>query len=205
MPTFNRRAVVHLKRVDPRLATVVAQAGPCRFALRTEGTHFEAVARAIVYQQLSGKAAATIYGRFTALFQDDTPLAGSLLELSDVALQSAGLSRQKSGYLRDLAAKVDSGQIAIDALHELDDPGVMETLTSIKGVGPWTAQMFLMFRLRRPDILPELDLGIQKGIQRAYRLRALPSPDRVRQIGTKWAPYRTIAAWYLWRSLDGER
>jgi DNA-3-methyladenine glycosylase II len=199
-----RKAINHLKKTDPKLAAVIEHVGPCRFTLRTEGTHFDAVARAIVYQQLSGKAAATIHGRFTALLSGNTPVAAQLLALSDDALRGAGISRQKAGYLRDLAARVHGGGVPIDTLHELSDEEIVKTLTSIKGVGQWTAQMFLMFRLGRPDILPELDLGIQKGIQQAYGLRKLPTPERVRQIGAKWAPYRTVASWYLWRFLDGE-
>lgn len=176
--------------------------GRCTFEPREDGTHFTAVTRAIVYQQLSGKAAATIYGRFTQLFGGGEPVAGALLSLSDEDLRGVGLSRQKSAYLRDLASRVHSGDIAIDALHDLSDDEIIAALTSVKGVGRWTAQMFLMFRLGRPNVLPDLDLGIQKGIQRAYRMRKLPSPKRVLEVGHKWAPHRTIASWYLWRSLD---
>jgi DNA-3-methyladenine glycosylase II len=206
MPTSSpiplRRAVTHLKRADPKLAAVIERVGPCRFTLRAEGTHFEAVARAIVYQQLSGKAAATIYGRFAALFDQTTPVPQPLLALPDEALRGVGLSRQKSTYLRDLATRAHTGAVPIDTLHELDDEAILTALTSIKGVGRWTAQMFLMFRLGRPDVLPDLDLGIQKAIHRAYRLRAHPVPKRVQEIGAKWAPYRSVAAWYLWRSID---
>jgi len=204
MTNSHRKALAHLRKADPVLADVIARVGACRFEPRTDGTHFDAVAQAIVYQQLSGKAAATIHGRFVALFEPDTPPAPQLLTFSDERLREAGISRQKAGYLRDLAERVHSGAIPIDELETLSDEGVMAALTSIKGVGPWTAQMFLMFRLGRPDVLPELDLGIQKAIQRAYRLRKLPTPDRVRRIGAKWAPYRTVASWYLWRSLEVE-
>jgi DNA-3-methyladenine glycosylase II len=181
---------------------VIEQVGPCKFTTRGEGTHFEAVARAIVYQQLSGKAAATIYGRFASLFDVGTPVARLLLALSDEELKGVGLSRQKSGYLRDLATRVHNGTVLIETLHELSDEEILTALTSVKGVGRWTAQMFLIFRLGRPDVLPELDLGVQKAIQRAYRLRTHPTPKRVLAIGAKWAPYRSIASWYLWRSLD---
>lgn len=196
------RAVTHLKRADPKLAVVIEQVGPCRFAPRPEGTHFEAVARAIVYQQLSGKAAATIHDRFTALFRNGTPEARELLALPEEALRSVGLSRQKTGYLRDLAHRAHTGAVPIETLHERSDEEIVAALTSITGVGRWTAQMFLIFRLGRPDVLPELDLGIQKAIRRAYRLRTHPDPKRVTTIGAAWAPYRSIAAWYLWRSLD---
>ncbi|MGI8766461.1 MAG: DNA-3-methyladenine glycosylase family protein [Gemmatimonadaceae bacterium] len=198
----HRRAITHLRTVDPEMASVIDAVGRCTFAPREEGTHFIAVTRAIVYQQLSGKAASTIYGRFTQLFENGEPVAHTLLALEDDELRGVGLSRQKTGYLRDLATRVHTGEVAIDRLHELSDDEIIAALTSIKGVGRWTAQMFLMFRLGRPDVLPDLDLGIQKGIQRAYRMRKLPTPTRVLETGKKWAPYRTIASWYLWRSLD---
>ena len=198
----HRRAISHLRKVDPRLATVIDSVGSCAFAPAEHLAHFTAISRSIVFQQLSGKAASTIYGRFAGLFPDETPVAQSLLELPEEQLRAAGLSRQKIGYLRDLSARVVAGDVPIDMLHELPDDEIIAALTSVKGIGRWTAQMFLMFRLGRPDVLPDLDLGIQKGIQRAYRMRKLPTPKRVVEVGAKWAPYRTIASWYLWRSLD---
>jgi DNA-3-methyladenine glycosylase II len=198
----HRRAVTYLKKADPRLAAVIEAIGPCTFEPAEHLAHFTAITRSIVFQQLSGKAASTIYSRFAALFDDDTPVASAVLALSEDQLRSVGLSRQKIGYLRDLATRVQAGEVPIDTLHELTDDEIIEALTSVKGIGRWTAQMFLMFRLGRPDVLPDLDLGIQKGIQRAYRMRKLPSPKRVLEVGAKWAPYRTVASWYLWRSLD---
>jgi 3-methyladenine DNA glycosylase/8-oxoguanine DNA glycosylase len=198
----HQRAIAHLRKADPRLAAVIDAVGPCTFAPSEHLAHFTAVSRSIVFQQLSGKAASTIYARFAALFPDETPVAGRLLDLSEEQLRGVGLSRQKIGYLRDLAARVQAGDVPIDTLHELSDDEVIAALTSVRGIGRWPAQMFLMFRLGRPDVLPDLDLGIQKGIQRAYRMRKLPSPKRVLQVGAKWAPYRTVASWYLWRSLD---
>jgi DNA-3-methyladenine glycosylase II len=200
----HRKAVAHLTSVDPRLAEVIARVGACRFRPLAEGTHFDAVVRSIVYQQLSGRAAATIHGRVRALYGDRDPTPSELAATPDERLRAVGLSRQKLGYLKDLAFHVVDGSLPIDALHELDDDAVIDALVQVKGVGRWTAQMFLMFRLGRPDVLPELDLGIQKGLQRAYRMRRLPPPKRVLQVGAKWAPYRTIASWYLWRLLDGE-
>jgi DNA-3-methyladenine glycosylase II len=197
-----RRAVTHLKRADPRLAAVIERVGPCRFAARAEGTHFEAVARAIVFQQLSGKAAGTIHKRFHGLFGDRAPEPGELLAVPDEDLRAVGLSRQKIGYLRDLAERVASGDVPLEHIETLDDEAAIAALTRVKGVGRWTAQMFLMFRLGRPDVLPELDLGVQKGIQRAYGRRALPTPKDVLRIGTPWAPWRSVASWYLWRSLE---
>ncbi|MFP5354280.1 MAG: DNA-3-methyladenine glycosylase family protein [Gemmatimonadota bacterium] len=201
---MHRKAVNHLRRADPVMAGVIDAVGPCRFKTRGELSHFEAVARSIIYQQLSGKAAATIYGRFESLFIGERPHAAALVAMPDDALRGAGISRQKLGYLRDLAQRVHAGAMPIDTLHELADDEIIGHLTSVKGVGVWTAQMFLMFKLGRPDVLPDLDLGIRKGIKQAYRLRKLPDSKRVQAIGAKWAPYRTIACWYLWRSIDGE-
>jgi len=198
----HKRAITHLRKVDPKLAAVIDAVGPCTFAPAEHMAHFTAITRSIVFQQLSGKAASTIYNRFAALFDDETPVAHKLIELSDEQMRAVGLSRQKIGYLRDLATRVHTGDVPIDKLDELSDDDIIAALTSIKGIGRWTAQMFLMFRLGRPDVLPDLDLGIQKGIQRAYRMRKLPTPKRVLEVGAKWAPHRTIASWYLWRSLD---
>ena len=197
-----RPAVAHLKRVDPRMAAVVRAVGPCRFAPRVEGTHFEALARAIVYQQLSGKAAGTIHGRFHALYGGRAPEPAELLATPDESLRAAGLSRQKIGYLRDLAARVAANDVPLDAVHAMTDDEIVAALTRVKGIGRWTAQVFLMFRLGRPDVVPELDLGVQKGIQRAYALPKLPSPRDVQRIAQPWAPWRTVASWYLWRLLD---
>ncbi|MFN2635613.1 MAG: DNA-3-methyladenine glycosylase [Gemmatimonadaceae bacterium] len=198
----HRKAVAHLKRVDPVIAEVIEKVGRYKGWQDPGGSHFDAVARSIVFQQLSGKAAGTIHGRFQGLYGGRTPFPTELTQTSDEQLRAIGLSRQKSAYLKDLAARVAAGQLPIETLHELSDEEVIAALTQVKGIGTWTAQMFLMFRLGRLDVLPDLDLGIQKGIQRAYRLRKLPSPERVKKIGAKWAPYRTIACWYLWRLLD---
>ncbi len=199
---MHRKAIRHLKSRDPVMGRLIELVGTCRFVTREEGKHFDHVARAIVYQQLSGSAAGTIFRRFTELYGGRVPEPAELLATPEERLRGVGLSRQKIGYLMDLARKAESGEVDFDALHTLDDAAVVESLTRVKGVGVWTAQMFLMFRLGRPDVLPDLDLGIRKGIQRAYRLRKEPSPKRVHEIGRAWAPYRTIACWYLWRSLD---
>ena len=199
-----RRALAHLRRADERIARVIESVGPCRFTHRTEGTHFDALLRAIVYQQLSGKAAATILGRVLALYDGRYPTPFELLATPDERLRAAGLSRQKLTYMRDLARHVHEEMLPVDQLHELDDAQIIEALTAVKGIGRWSAQMFLMFRLGRPDVLPELDLGIRKGLQRAYRMRKLPTPARVQAIGARWSPYATYACWYLWRSLDGD-
>ncbi|MGH7652141.1 MAG: DNA-3-methyladenine glycosylase family protein [Gemmatimonadaceae bacterium] len=202
--TLGRTGVAHLRRVDPVMVRVIEKVGRYRGWPDGGGTHFDAVARSIVFQQLSGKAAGTIHGRFHGLYGGRPPRPEELAATSDEQLRSVGLSRQKSAYLKDLGARVTSGEIPIETLHELTDDEVIAALTQVKGIGRWTAQMFLMFRLGRPDVLPDLDLGIQKGIQKAYRLRKLPPPERVKKIGAKWAPYRTVASWYLWRYLDTE-
>ncbi|MEX2110268.1 MAG: DNA-3-methyladenine glycosylase [Gemmatimonadaceae bacterium] len=201
-PARSRKAVGHLKAVDPVLARVIEQVGRCTLEPRGPGTHFDAIARSIVFQQLSGKAAGTIHGRFEGLYGGRTPLPHELVATPDEHLRSVGLSRGKAAYLKDLAARVVSGELPVESLHELSDEEIITALTRVKGIGRWTAQMFLMFRLGRPDVLPDLDLGIQKGVQQAYRLRKLPSPEKVKKVGAKWAPYRTIASWYLWRLLD---
>ena len=196
-----RAAVRHLKRIDPNLAKVIEAVGPCRFETRTEGTHYQALTRSIVYQQLSGKAAGTILGRFHDLY-NGPPAPHQVLATDDTRCRGVGLSRQKIGYLRDLSHKVETGALPLDDVETMADADVIAHLVQVKGIGRWTAQMFLMFRLGRPDVLPELDLGIQNAIRRAYRLRKRPDPKAVRRIGAKWSPHTTIACWYLWRSLD---
>ena len=197
-----RAAVRHLKRVDPILARVIEIVGPCRLESRREGTHFQALVRSIVYQQLSGKAAATILKRFNALYPENIPTPEAVLATSDADFRAAGLSRQKIGYMRDLASKVASGDLPLDAVESMDDDDLIAHLVQVKGIGRWTAQMFLMFRLERRDVLPELDLGIQNAIKRAYRKRKRPTPKDVRKIGAKWSPHSSVASWYLWRSLE---
>lgn len=201
----HQRAINHLKKVDPVMAGVIAVVGRCDLEPRADGTHFDAVMRSIIFQQLSGQAAGTIHRRLKDLYGGRDPTPSELLRTSDEKLRAIGLSRQKSAYLKDLATRVSTGSFPMDTLDELTDDQIIDALTAVKGVGRWTAQMFLMFRLGRPDVLPDLDLGIQKGVKRAYGLRKHPLPKRVAKIGTKWAPYRTIASWYLWRLLDTEK
>jgi DNA-3-methyladenine glycosylase II len=199
---MHARAVSHLKKSDPAMARVIDLVGPCRFEVRAEGTHFDHIVRAIVYQQLSGKAAGTIYSRVRALYGDRSPTPAELVATDDATLRGAGLSWAKIKYVKDLSAHTLDGRLPVDQLHELDDAQVMEALVKVKGIGRWSAHMFLMFRLGRPNIIPELDLGVRKAVQRAYNLRKMPSPARVLEIGRKWEPYGTIATWYLWRSLE---
>jgi DNA-3-methyladenine glycosylase II len=198
----HRKAINHLKRVDPVMARLIKEVGPCRFGAITDHTHFYHLTRAIVYQQLSGKAAATIHGRFVALFSASPPPPDQVAAMHDTKLRAAGLSRAKASYIKDLARRVHAGELPLDRVETLSDEEIITALTRVKGIGKWSAQMFLMFRLGRPDVLPELDLGIQKAVQRAYGLRTMPKPKRVLRIGKPWSPYATVASWYLWRSID---
>ena len=200
-PGATRRAVRHLKRVDPALRRVIEQVGACGLRLRIDGHAFDHIVRAIVYQQLSGKAAATIHERVQALYGDRPPTPAALLATPPARLRRAGLSRQKASYLKDLARHALSGAVPFDTLERLPDEAVIETLTAVRGIGVWTAQMFLMFRLGRLDVLPVLDLGIQKGMRHTYGLRRLPTPAQMERIAARWRPYRSVACWYLWRCL----
>ncbi len=194
-----KRAVDHLKKSDAILASIIARVGPCKMAYR-EPT-FEMLARAIVFQQLSGKAARTIYGRLEeAAGGQLTPQA--IQNLSVGEMRRAGLSRQKLGYIRDLAEHAISGKVDFTKLPSMSDEEVIAALTDIKGVGVWTAHMFLIFSLRRPNVLPTGDLGVRMAIQRAYRKRKPPTPKQVEQVAKTWHPYCSFAAWYLWRSLE---
>jgi DNA-3-methyladenine glycosylase II len=200
-PLIARRARAHLRRVDPVIARVMESVGPYRPGDRTDGTHFLALVRAMVYQQLSGKAAATIFNRLLDLYPGRDPGPAEILATSDERLRSVGLSRQKIGYLRDLSERVSRGELPLDHVETLADADLIAHLVQVKGIGRWTAQMFLMFKLGRVDVLPDLDLGIQNAIKRAYRKRKV-GPKEVLRIGAKWSPYSSIACWYLWRSLD---
>jgi DNA-3-methyladenine glycosylase II len=202
MASTHRAALAHLRRSDPILAEIIARVRAAPPAPSRTGTHYEALVRAIVYQQLSGKAAGTIHRRFCALYPRGRPRAELVLATSDDALRAAGLSRQKIGYLRDLSARVADGSLPLAHLGRLPDDEIIEHLIRVKGIGRWTVQMFLMFRLGRPDVLPELDLGIQNALQRAYGLKKRPTPKDVLRLGEKWRPHATTACWYMWRSLE---
>jgi 3-methyladenine DNA glycosylase/8-oxoguanine DNA glycosylase len=183
---------------------------------------FRSLARSIIFQQLSGKAAGTIYGRFVGLFTegaettpsvtrsnpDWSPVQGAfpgpaaVIALDDERLRSAGLSRQKAASVRSLAEHFASGELGSEAFEHWEDEEIITHLTRVRGIGRWTAEMFLMFHLRRPDVLPVNDVGINRAIQRQYALEALPKPDEVQRIGEKWRPYASVACWYLWRTED---
>jgi DNA-3-methyladenine glycosylase II len=192
-------------RRDPVLGALIKQIGPCGLADRQRKDHLTALVGSIVSQQLSTKAAATIFGRFLALFPDGEPLSPAGIDRQqEAALRGVGLSGQKVGYLRDLCARINDGRLNLDELDTLPDEAVVVRLTSVKGFGRWTAQMFLMFRLHRPDVLPVGDLGIVNATQRLYRLRKKPDEKRLTKIGEAWRPYRSVACWYLWQSLKLE-
>ena len=199
------RAQRVLARRDPVMASIIEQCGPCGLARAQREDPFRAIVEAIVWQQLSGKAAATIFARFLGLFPDHAfPTPEQVTAASDGQLRGIGFSRQKIGYLRDLCEKMRAGTLRLDRLDEMKDDEVIEALTAVKGIGRWTAEMVLMFRLQRLDVLPVDDLGIVKAIRKAYRLRKDPGPDRIRKIGEQWRPYRSVASWYLWQMRDNE-
>jgi DNA-3-methyladenine glycosylase II len=191
-----------LARRDPVMRDLMRAHGPCGLAAAQHADPFRALLRAIIGQQLSTKAAATINARVNAICPGGVPTPAAVAALSDEQLRGCGLSGQKLRYVRDLCARVADGSLPLHDLQHLPDAAVIEMLTTVKGVGRWTAEMFLIFRLHRPDVLPLGDLGIIKAVQRAYGLRKAPSSDRLTKIGEAWRPYRSIACWYLWASLD---
>src|SRR5216684_9388368 len=194
-----RRAVTHLKKSDPVLRSIIEQVGPCRMEFGPP--EFSSLAEAIIYQQLNGRAALTIFKRFAALAGDPLTPEG-ILKLTDAQMRSVGLSKQKSAYLKDLAAKTHDGLLDFARLAQASDEEVIEHLTKVKGIGVWTAHMFLMFSLRRPNVLPTGDFGVRMAIKKHYRKRKLPKPAQMEKIAKSWEPYRSVACWYLWQSLD---
>ncbi len=201
-----RVAVEHVRASDPVLARVIDAVGPFRLQLKRAPSSFAALAEAIVYQQLSGKAAATIFARVCALFPRAPagPTAEQMRRVSDVQLRGAGLSRAKLLSLRDLARKVADGEIpTLAEARRMEDEVIVERLTVVRGIGPWTAEMFLIFRLGRPDVLPADDYGVRKGFAIAFKERGLPARAELERRGERWKPYRTVASWYLWRALEG--
>ena len=204
-PEGYAKARRYLMRRDPVLGAAIKKIGACGMADRQRKDHLSALVSAIVSQQLSTKAAATIFGRFVALFPDDhIPDAAAIAAQSDAALRGVGLSGQKVSYMRDLSARLIDGRLNLDELDALPDEEVIQRLVAVKGFGRWTAEMFLMFRLHRPDVLPGGDLGIVVAIQRLYKLRKRPDAKRVLKIGEAWRPYRSVASWYLWQTLKNE-
>lgn len=195
-------AVEYLRRVDPRLGAVIDRVGACALRGADYRTTFEALARSIAYQQLSGQAAATIYGRFVGAFGNGRrPSPRRVSDASLEALRDTGLSRPKADYIRGLAsAHCERVLPSRAALEAMSDAQIVDALVGLRGVGLWTVQMLLIFWLKRPDVLPADDLGIRKGLKIAHRMRALPAPSKVLKVGRRWAPYRSVASWYLWRA-----
>ncbi len=194
-----KKAVEHLRRADPVLRSVIDTVGPFRMDHRPP--QFATLARAIVFQQLNGKAAGAIFARLLALV-DQRLTAEAVQRLSLRKLRAAGLSAQKAAYLRDLAKQTVAGALRFEDLPNLSDQEVIADLTRIKGIGLWTAQMFLMFALRRPDVLPVGDYGIRAAMERWYGLAGLPKPAQMERIALPWRPWASVACWYLWRSKD---
>jgi DNA-3-methyladenine glycosylase II len=194
-----RKAVTHLKKSDPVLRAIIERVGPCRMEFGP--AEFCSLAEAIVYQQLNGKAAVIIFNRFAALAGEPLSPEG-ILKLTDAQLRGVGLSKQKSAYLKDLAAKTATGELDFTKLADLSDDEVIKHLTQVKGIGEWTAHMFLMFSLRRSNVLPTGDYGVQVAMKKHYKKRKLPKPKDMEKIARPWAPYRSVACWYMWRSLD---
>jgi 3-methyladenine DNA glycosylase/8-oxoguanine DNA glycosylase len=197
-------AVGALARADPPLGSLIERVGPCVLELDAIQSPFASLAEAIVYQQLTGRAAATIHRRFVALFRPRRfPSPDDVLAAPDEALRAAGLSRAKVAALKDLARRTGDGTVPpLRALRKMEEEEIVERLTRVRGVGRWTVEMLLIFRLGRPDVLPAGDYGIRKGFARTFRTRALPTPRQVLRRGERWRPYRTVASWYLWRALD---
>ena len=187
------------------MARLVSEAGPLSVEQRRRGRPadaYGALVRTIVGQQLSTKAARAIYARVSALFGDSAPEPGEILTADEEALRAAGLSRPKITYLRDLAGRVVDGELDLDSLDDLPDEEVIDRITSVKGLGPWSAHMFLIFHLGRPDVLPVGDLGIRRAVERAYGLDELPAAETLEAVAAPWRPHRTLACLYLWESLD---
>jgi DNA-3-methyladenine glycosylase II len=203
MPIDYQRARRYLMRKDPVLATVIRQVGACGLPDIPYQPPFMALAEAIASQQLSVKAADTIFARFCRLFTPDhIPDPVRLRSLDDDVIRASGFSRSKVAFLRDLAAHVTENRLELDRLTELDDAIVLEQLTAVKGIGTWTAEIYLMFRLQRPDVFPVDDLGLVKAAHKLYALRQRPTRKKLLKMAETWRPYRSVAAWYLWRSLS---
>ena len=194
-----RKAIIHLKKADPILRDIIERVGP--YQIKYREPVFETLVRSIVFQQLSGFAANAIFRRLVeATGEPITPPA--ILRLTPKRMQSLGLSRQKIEYIRDLARRTRNGELDFDGCAELDDQEIIRRFTAVKGIGIWTVQMFLMFALRRPNVLPSGDLGVRAAVKKAYRLEEMPKPTEVARIAENWHPYCSVASWYLWRSLE---
>jgi len=196
-------ACAALSAADPAMAATIATSGPCRLARRrTPGGTFAALAEAIVYQQLAGAAAAAIHGRFAALY-GGRPTAAAVAATPPASLRSVGLSANKAASIRDLAARTLDGTVRTTGWRRMSDDEIVDRLEAVRGIGPWTAHMFLIFQLNRPDVWPTGDLGVRAGFARIQGLETLPTPRALAAAGDAYRPWRTIAAWYCWRAMDG--
>jgi len=190
----------HLREADPVVGALIEAHGPYR--PRPAMDHYESLLRTILFQQLNGVAAAAIRDRWLALYGGAYPTPTALLATTDEAFRASGVSRQKAAYMRDVAQHVLAGSLELDALDALSDDEVVAQITAVKGLGEWSAHMFLMFQLGRPDVLPVGDFGVRNGMRVAYQLAAMPTPAEAREIGAHWAPYRSVASWYMWRAVE---
>jgi DNA-3-methyladenine glycosylase II len=197
-----RKAIPHLKKADGVLAAIIERVGP--FKMQYREPTFQVLVRSIVSQQLSGKAALTIFTRLKEAAKTDPFTPESILKLRPAKMRALGLSQQKTGYIRELARLTRDGELVFEQFPALEDAEVIERLTRVKGVGVWTAHMFLMFALRRPNVLPVGDLGVRAAIKRAYGLAELPTPAEIERLAESWHPYCSVASWYLWRSLENQ-
>jgi DNA-3-methyladenine glycosylase II len=197
-----RKAILHLKKADPVLGSIVDRVGPYRIQYREPG--FETLVRSIVYQQLSGRVASVIFGRLAAAVPGGKITPEGILKLTPARMRKLGLSKQKTTYIRDLARKTVRGKVQFETLPNLPDHEVIEHLTQVKGIGVWTAHMFLIFALQRPDVLPTGDLGVRAAIRKAYGMVDLPHPKQIEELACLWRPYCSVASWYLWRSLENQ-
>lgn len=197
-----RKALAHLAEVDPVMRDLIRRIGPYR--IQYSPANFQTLVKAIVLQQLSGKVAARMFARLVEAAGDGELTPQAVLALELASLRELGLSRQKIAYIRDLAERTLAGEVDFESLSKLPDEEVMRRLTAVKGIGRWTVQMFLIFALRRRDVMPSADLGIRAAVRRAYGYRELPSPAEVDRLAEAWRPYRTVASWYLWRSLEDQ-
>jgi DNA-3-methyladenine glycosylase II len=194
-------------RADKVLARVIQKVGPCPLAPRPGVQPYQALVKSVAYQQLNGNAAETIFRRFLAQFPETKfPAPAQVLAAPDEKLRSAGLSRAKTAAIKDIAAKTITGVVPTRrAIARMSDAEIVERLTTIRGVGPWTVEMLLMFTLGRPDVLPATDYGVRSGFALVYGLKELPSPKDVLRHGERWRPYRSVASWYFWRALDAAK
>jgi 3-methyladenine DNA glycosylase/8-oxoguanine DNA glycosylase len=204
LPFDQVKAHAHLSQADKRLGRLIADIGEFPFELDECGSVYESLLEAITHQSISGKAAATIYARIKALGKSgECPTPAEILAASAQSLREAGLSAAKALAMKDLAQKTIDGVVpTLEAAHKMSDEELVERLISVRGIGAWTVEMFLIFRLGRPDVLPIHDYGVQKGFAILYRKKAIPKPAELAAFGERWRPYRTVASWYMWRAVQ---